>query len=223
MFTGIVEEVGKVAGISRNGNSLVLEIGCSFSKELCIGESIAVNGVCLTVTEKTDAAFFADATPETFRRTSLGSLESGSAVNLERAMKADGRFGGHIVSGHVDGDGTIFSAERDGNSVVVRVRTGREIGKYIVEKGSVCVDGISLTVAAVKYSPAAVEFSVSVIPHTWENTALKSKGAGSGVNIECDIVGKYIAHFLEWKDSPAADFSGGEEILGLMEGFKSFH
>lgn len=220
MFTGIVEEVGKVDSISRNGSSLVLGISCSFARELAIGESVAVNGTCLTVTQKNENIFCADATPETFRRTSLGELESGSAVNLERAMKADGRFGGHIVSGHIDGTGTFVSASKDENAVIVRVRVTSALGKYIIEKGSVCVDGISLTVAEIKYSASAAEFSVSVIPHTWENTALSRKSAGSILNIECDVVGKYIEHFLSWKDSSEKE---NPAVLEMMRNFKSFH
>lgn len=179
-----------------------------------------MNGTCLTVTQKNENSFYADATPETFRRTSLGGLESGSAVNLERAMKADGRFGGHIVSGHIDGTGILVSALKDENAVDVRVRVERGLGKYIVEKGSVCVDGISLTVADVKNSPAATEFSVSVIPHTWKNTSLSRKSAGGLVNIECDIVGKYIEHFLAWKDFSEEDNSA---VVEMMRNFKSFH
>lgn len=220
MFTGIVEEIGKIGPVLRNGNSLELEIVCSFARELSIGESVAVNGVCLTVKQKNENSFCADATPETFRRTSLGRLERGSAVNLERALKADGRFGGHIVSGHIDGTGLFASAMKDGNSVVVRFRVERALGKYIIEKGSVCVDGISLTVADVKNSPSATEFSVSVIPHTWESTALSRKSGGALVNIECDIVGKYIGHFLAWKD-----FSEKENpaVIEMMRSFESFH
>lgn len=220
MFTGIIEEVGKVGSISRNGSSLVLEINCSFAAELEIGESVAVNGTCLTVTQKTENGFFADATPETFRRTSLSELESGSSVNLERAMKAGGRFGGHIVQGHVDGTGIFLSAAKDENAVDIRVKCGNELGKYIVEKGSVCLDGISLTVASVKYSSSQTEFSVSVIPHTWENTTLCKKSAGSKINIETDIIGKYIEHFMNWKDSSESE---NPEILEMMTDFKSFH
>ncbi len=241
MFTGLVEETGKIGQIKRNGSSLSLEIECAFAPDLEIGESVAVNGVCLTVSEKNGGGFIADVTPETFRRTSLSALESGGKVNLERAMPAGGRFGGHIVQGHVDGTGVFLGASCDGNSVNIKIRVPLPLGKYIVEKGSVCIDGISLTVASLSCGASGAEFSVAVIPHTWKNTALCLKTEGGPVNIECDIVGKYIAHFLEWSENykgenykDSAGF-GGENPSGafgterdsmleeMMRSFKSYH
>ena len=193
MFTGIIEEIGKIKRVSISGKSGSLEIGAS--KVLSgtkVGDSIAVNGVCLTVTSLSASGFTADVMAETLRRSSLGSLSAGSGVNLERAMAADGRFGGHIVSGHIDGTGTISKMQKEENAVWVHIKAAAEILNLIVEKGSIAIDGISLTVAGVNES----EFSVSVIPHTAEETTLLSKKAGDLVNLENDIIGKYVQKLL---------------------------
>ena len=218
MFTGIVEDVGAIGSIEQNGSSLVLQIKAKFASELTLGESVAVNGICLTVTKKDDASFSADVTPETFRRTSLSLLSAGSPVNLERAMRADGRFGGHIVSGHIDGTGRLTAIRREDNAYNVFFRVEKPLFRYIIEKGSVALDGISLTVASVKNEGNYGEFSVAVIPHTWENTALKNKRVGSIINVECDVVGKYIEHFVNI-DSPSPTSS---EKIDMMT-FTSFH
>ncbi len=234
MFTGIVEELGKVESIFRNGSSLILNINCSFARELEIGESVAVNGTCLTVSEKTENSFCADATPETFRRTSLGELSSGSFVNLERAMKLNGRFGGHIVSGHVDGTGKIASFENEENAVNIKIEVSKNLGKYIIEKGSVCVDGTSLTVTNVSQKNGKFYFSISMIPHTWKNTIFSQKKPGSLVNIECDLIGKYIEHFMNFDsegETKKAEINEeeknkeltDEELENFMMNFKSFH
>lgn len=224
MFTGIVEETGTVNSISKKGSSLVLGIDCSFAHELALGESVAVNGACLTVTSKTSSGFTADVTPESFRRTSLGSLHVQSSVNLERALKLGGRLGGHIVSGHVDSTGTIVSTQREENAINLKVSVPAETGKYIIEKGSVCIDGISLTVASVSTETDTTAFTVAVIPHTWQNTTLCSKHGGDKVNIECDIIGKYVERFLSWNKA-SGDSTGKEssEISFLMENFTRFH
>ncbi|MCR5218482.1 riboflavin synthase [Treponema sp.] len=219
MFTGIVEELGSVSQITQNGSSLVLELNCSFARELTLGESVAVNGVCLTVTNITPSSFSADVTPETFRRTSLNILSSGSPVNLERAMKADGRFGGHIVSGHIDGCGRLVKTEKEENAVNVYFCASSKLGRYIIEKGSVAIDGISLTVASLTKDGQDYVFSVAVIPHTWENTILSKKNTGAPVNIECDMVGKYIEHFMNFENNPADDSIPQD----FMTGFTSFH
>lgn len=221
MFTGIVESLGSITNINRNGTSLVLSIKCDFAKELELGESVAVNGACLTVTQKTDSSFSVDVTPESFRRTSLSELQVGSVVNLERAMKANGRFGGHIVSGHIDGIGKIISAEKEENAVNVSISVESALGKYIIEKGSVCIDGISLTVANVKKGNP-IAFSIAVIPHTWKNTTLCKKTSGSIVNIECDVVGKYIEHFLNWENEKKSTLED-ENLQELMTNFTQFH
>lgn len=226
MFTGIVEETGSIESIIHGEKSLTLNIKCSFASELVLGESVAVNGTCLTVTQKTDLTVSADVTPESFRRTSLGELSSGSPVNLERAMKADGRFGGHIVSGHIDGTGNFISVEKEENAVNIRIRVDSKLGRYIIEKGSVCIDGISLTVVDVKYGDFT-EFSVSVIPHTWANTTLSKKSIDSILNIECDVVGKYIEHFINrdgaGSKNNCVSSENDDALLDMMNNFTSFH
>ncbi|MGN0483445.1 MAG: riboflavin synthase [Lachnospiraceae bacterium] len=193
MFTGIIEEVGHVKSISGGGNAIVLGISCKTVLENTkIGDSIAVNGVCLTVTKLHADWYEADVMPETMHRTVLGNLKVGSPVNLERAMAADGRFGGHIVSGHIDGTGTIQAVRPDENAVWFTIAAESELLHYIVEKGSICIDGISLTVADVTEKT----FSVSVIPHTRANTSLSKKDVGDDVNLECDIIGKYVEKLL---------------------------
>lgn len=189
MFTGIVEECGTVLDVLKNGVSGSVQIQASTVLEgTKTGDSIAVNGVCLTVTKLTKSSFTADVMAETFRRTNLGNLGKNSRVNLERAMAADGRFGGHIVSGHIDGTGIISRIKEEENAVWIYISAHQSILNLIVEKGSVAVDGISLTVAAVSDK----EFAVSVIPHTRENTALSGKKTGAVVNLENDIIGKYV-------------------------------
>ena len=193
MFTGIVEEVGKVRYIQLNGNSGVLAVKAAKVLEgTKIGDSIAVNGVCLTVTSLQPDGFTADVMAETIRRSSLGNCKIGSYVNLERAMAADGRFGGHIVSGHIDGTGVIRSMIQEENAVWVSIKTSQRILDLIVEKGSVCIDGISLTVAKVDDEG----FQVSVIPHTGEETILLKKASGDLVNLENDIIGKYVEKLM---------------------------
>ena len=201
MFTGIIEELGTIRSIRRGAASAVLSIGAeAVLSDLRIGDSVAVNGVCLTATGVDGSGFTADVMHETLRRSSLGALGPGSRVNLERAMAADGRFGGHIVSGHIDGTGTIAERRRDDNAVWYTVSAPPALLRYIVEKGSVAIDGISLTVASVE----ADRFSVSVIPHTAAVTLLGAKGPGDVVNLETDIIGKYVEKLLRPADTPAA-------------------
>ena len=209
MFTGIIEEVGTIQNISLKGNSGSISIKASKVLEnSLVGDSIAVNGVCLTVTNMTNSSFTADVMAETVRRTNLGSLSTGSKVNLERAMAADGRFGGHIVSGHIDGTGTIISLKKEENAVWVHIKASQEIINLIVEKGSITIDGISLTVASV--DDGASQFAVSVIPHTGEATTLLSKKAGDIVNLENDIIAKYVQKLLGLK-SPSTSNSPQQE------------
>lgn len=198
MFTGIVEEKGKVSHMQLGGESGVIAVKARKVLEgTKIGDSIAVNGVCLTVTSLQPDGFTADVMAETIRRSSLGSCKAGSQVNLERAMAADGRFGGHIVSGHIDGTGVIKSMIREENAIWVRIETSKDILHLIVEKGSICIDGISLTVAKLDES----SFDVSVIPHTGEETTLLGKNAGDIVNLENDVIGKYVERLLGIKTS----------------------
>lgn len=194
MFTGIIEEIGIVKEVRRSGDNSFIRINAErILSDVQLGDSIAVNGTCLTVTRLDGNIFQADVMNETLNRSSLGSLKQGSIVNLERAMAANGRFGGHIVSGHIDGTGTIINVKNDGIAVWYTISACADIMKYIVEKGSVAIDGVSLTVAKVTES----YFSVSVIPHTAENTILSSKKAGDIVNLENDIVGKYVEKFIK--------------------------
>lgn len=202
MFTGIVEEIGTILSIKKGVKSSALTIsGDLIFEDMHIGDSIAVNGVCLTVTNKTKESFTADVMAETLRRSSLGSLKAGSKVNLERAMAANGRFGGHIVSGHIDGTGEIESFVREDNAVWVTVKTPVKLLKYIIEKGSIAIDGVSLTVAYVDKRC----FKVSLIPHTAANTILLSKKAGDIVNLENDIVGKYIEKLMHFDEQVEED------------------
>ena len=198
MFTGLIEEVGTIQSVRHGARSCVLTIGCRTVLEGSqIGDSIAVNGVCLTVTSLQPDGFTADVMAETLRRSSLGDCKSGSSVNLERAMAADGRFGGHIVSGHIDGTGIIRSMIREENAIWVSIKTPPQILRLIVEKGSICIDGISLTVAMVDEEG----FQVSVIPHTGEETILLEKVPGDSVNLENDVIGKYVERLLGFRKS----------------------
>ena len=193
MFTGIVEEAGTIKKLIISGNSGQIAVRAKKVLEgTKIGDSIAVNGICLTVTSLQVDGFTADVMAETVRRSSLAECSTGDEVNLERAMAANGRFGGHIVSGHIDGTGVITSYRREENAVWVAIETVPEILNLIVEKGSICIDGISLTVAKV----GNTDFQVSVIPHTGEETTLLKKKPGSRVNLENDIVGKYIQKLM---------------------------
>ena len=189
MFTGIVEEVGIVAKISDNGMTVQAS---KVLEDVKLGDSIAVNGTCLTAVSFTKGEFSVDLSPETMRRTSLGKLSEGSLVNLERALLASDRMGGHIVQGHVDGTGRIMSTKTDGDSIIFRVRIPKRLNKYIVEKGFIAVDGISLTVV----QRGASSFTLAVIPYTLENTNLASISVGDHVNLEADILAKYVESLL---------------------------
>lgn len=205
MFTGIVEEVGRIKRMPPAGRAGALEIAARTvlegTKE---GDSIAVNGTCLTVTKLLPASFCADVMPATLRRTALGGLAAGSHVNLERAMPADGRFGGHIVSGHIDGVGRVARAERDQNAVRLTISAPDDVMALIVDRGSIAIDGVSLTVAAL----GTTDFTVSIIPHTAEQTALLGKRAGDRVNLENDVVGKYVKALLTRGACPAPGLHG---------------
>ena len=193
MFTGIIEEIGTVRSVQNGAASSVLTVSASVVLEdVKLGDSIAVNGTCLTVCRTDGTGFSADVMPETMRRTNLGRLRPGSAVNLERAMPANGRFGGHIVSGHIDGTGTVRKLRREDNAVWVTIAAEPSVLRYLIEKGSVAIDGISLTVVRVTRQ----DFSVSVIPHTAKETTLLSRRPGDAVNLECDILAKYTEKLL---------------------------
>ena len=215
MFTGIVEEMGRVELIKRGQHSAILTIGAKkVLEDTKIGDSIAVNGICLTVTSLTSKSFTADVMHETLNRSSLAKLLPGSYVNLERAMPANGRFGGHIVSGHVDGIGKIVGIKEDDISIWYRIQAKPEIMRYIVEKGSITIDGISLTVAAITDE----DFSISAIPHTVSQTILKEKRQGDVVNLETDILGKYVEKLVGTSQTEQKKSSITREFL-LQQGF----
>ena len=190
MFTGIVEEIGTVTAIRKTGNAIRLGIrtGITFD-DLKTGDSLCVNGVCLTVTSlQNNKVVFADVSPETIRKTEFSQLKTNSKVNLERAMLNNGRFGGHFVTGHIDGTATLLKITREDNSFIYTFSCSKEITDGIVKKGSITVNGISLTIADF----TDTSFSVAIIPHTIQNTNLQFLKTGDSVNIECDILGKYI-------------------------------
>lgn len=197
MFTGIIEEVGQIVQIKKQGEFAVVAVKAKkVLTDVQLGDSIAVNGICLTVTSFTKEQFTADVMSETLKRTSLGELGINSPVNLERAMAANGRFGGHIVSGHIDGIGSVVEITPVDNAIWYRIKTAPKLMRYIIEKGSITIDGISLTVVDVNDE----SFRVSIIPHTIKETNLGSKKIGSLVNLENDFVGKYIEQFLLKKE-----------------------
>jgi riboflavin synthase len=193
MFTGIIEETGRIKSIKWNGKSAVIDIyAMKILDDIKVGDSINTNGVCLTVTSFGIKIFSVDVMAETMRRTNLGCFKPGSEVNLERALKLKDRLGGHLVSGHIDGTGIITELKKEDNSLWITIRANESVLKYIIFKGSVSIDGISLTVAKV-YNK---RFKVSIIPHTAQETTLLSKKIGEEVNIECDLIGKYIEKFI---------------------------
>ncbi|GFN30589.1 riboflavin synthase [Paenibacillus xylaniclasticus] len=218
MFTGLIEEVGRLKSVSRAGEAMVLTIEASRVLEgAAVGDSIAVNGVCLTVTSFTRGTFLADVMPQTFRHSNLKDLKPGSKVNLERAMAAGGRFGGHIVQGHIDGVGVIESRTVDANAVVFAIRTEdvEAFAKYIIPKGSITIDGISLTVIRAEVG----SFAVSIIPHTLAQTALNDKQPGDTVNLEADIIGKYVDHLLNYRTSSASPNYTKHKSSGVTASF----
>ena len=193
MFTGIIEEIGTVVSVIKGEKSSVLAIrGSVVFDGLKVGDSISVSGVCLTVNRFDGNVFTADVMSETLNCSTLGKLKTGSKINMERAIAANGRFGGHIVSGHIDGTGNITAIRKDDNAIWYSINAPQEIVRYIVKKGSICVDGISLTVAGLGENG----FDVSVIPHTAAVTTLALKRVGDTVNLENDIIGKYIERFI---------------------------
>lgn len=193
MFTGLIEAVGIVSDLTGTSSGFRLAIQTPLGAELRDGESVAVNGVCLTATTHNDAGWSADIGPETARVTTLGTLVLGQPVNLERSMRADGRFGGHFVQGHVDGMGVVESIRQEGDSYWIGIRIPDELEPYLILKGSIAIDGVSLTVARLDRGLV----HVMIIPFTWAHTALSSVRAGDRVNLECDMVGKYVARSME--------------------------
>ena len=193
MFTGIIESVGTVKSISGLAKGLRVRIDTHLAGDLLEGESIAVNGVCLTAISINQDSFAADVSPETARVTSIDGLKTGSIVNLERSLLANGRFGGHVVQGHIDDVGAIIEIVREVDFWRVKIGYPEVLRRYIVYKGAIALDGISLTVAQIGQS----ELDVQIVPFTWEHTNLNSRSSGDQVNIECDIIGKYVAQMLK--------------------------
>jgi len=188
MFTGLVQELGTVAAVEQTGDGVRLTVEAPLAAELNPGDSVAVNGVCLTAVEPSGERFAADVMHETLRRSSLGAVAAGSRVNLELPLRAHDRLGGHVVQGHVDGLGTVAEVREDGFARVVRIAAAPDLLRYVVEKGSIAVDGVSLTVAAVDDE----SFSVSLIPETLERTSLGAAEPGATVNLEVDVLAKYV-------------------------------
>ncbi len=216
VFTGIIEETGKILQVTKGEKSSVLQIEAEkVLQGTQLGDSIAVNGICLTVTSMGDNCFTADVMAETMRRTNLGEQYAGCAVNLERALTPVTRMGGHIVSGHIDGIGTVSSFVKEDNATWVTIKTESNILKYIVEKGSIAIDGISLTVAYVDNSC----FKVSIIPHTSKETTLLTKSVGSTVNLECDVIAKYVEKLLNFKDDNKEKTEEINEEMLIKYGF----
>ena len=195
MFTGLIADLGSVAAVAQDGDGATLAIESALARELSEGDSIAVNGVCLTATDVDDAGFRAQAIAETLRRSSLGRLHAGDSVNLELALRAEDRLGGHIVQGHVDGVATVSAVREEGFSRVLTFDVEPSLARYLVEKGSVAVDGVSLTVSEIESHPH--QFSVSLIPETLQRTSLGEIGEGAIVNVEVDILAKHVERLLE--------------------------
>lgn len=215
MFTGIIEEVGTLLSAARSGQTMVLTIRAEkVLEDVNIGDSIAVNGVCLTVIRYDSSSFAADVMPETYRKTNLHELAVGSPVNLERAMAANGRFGGHFVQGHVDGIAEIVRRKQEENAVVFTIRPhDSELLQTIIPRGSITIDGISLTVVGTHQD----SFTVSIIPHTLQQTVLQMKHEGATVNVETDILGKYMQHLLRGQHIRQEGSSGGLTLAALVE------
>ena len=195
MFTGLIEDVGRVLDVVHEADGIRLRIATPIARELSIGDSVAINGVCLTATAVGDD-MRADIGPETARVTTLGALRRDQAVNIERSMRADSRFGGHFVQGHVDGVGEVTALRADGDAHWVRIAFPPQLAPFLIAKGSVAVDGISLTVAALHQDA----FDIMIIPFTWQHTNVASMRVGDRVNLECDMIGKYVARVAELRD-----------------------
>ncbi|VEF48784.1 riboflavin synthase subunit alpha [Bacillus freudenreichii] len=206
MFTGIVEEVGTVIRIDRKAKSFTIHIQAQrILEDVNLGDSIAVNGVCLTVTEFTRSSFQADVMPETFKATSLSMLSSGSKVNLERAMAANGRFGGHFVSGHIDGTGTLLDKKRVENALYMTIQIPEQFKVFVLEKGSIAIDGTSLTI----FETEGEKITISLVPHTQNETILAGKNVGDPVNLEFDMLAKYIHRMVGNREGEKKEITMG--------------
>ncbi len=216
MFTGLIQDVGKIQSIDRRSGGICLMISTQLDLSAAkIGDSISVDGVCLTVVKLSGHTFTVEVSPETLRRTTLATAKEGQSANLETALKMSDPMGGHFVAGHVDGTGEVIEAVPEGNSFRYRFRVPREIGRFLIEKGSVAVDGISLTVMECRDQ----EFSVSVIPHTAQGTTLGKKKAGDRVNLENDLIAKYVEKFVHQRDDLARRTSRIDAAFLAKHGF----
>lgn len=214
MFTGLVEELATVRSIQQNADGARLRLGAKrILEDMSLGDSIAINGICLTVVQMAGDEFLVDAVPETMRRTNLGQLRYGDKVHVERALAANGRFGGHIVSGHIDGVGRIAAVDREGLARVLTVATDVTLMRHVVEKGSICVDGVSLTVM----NAEADCFRVSIIPHTEGVTRLGQASVGDVVNLEMDVLAKYVERLLQFGNAEAKEFQTGGLSLAFLQ------
>ena len=216
MFTGLIQDLGKIQALERRGDGIFLTVATGLTlSDMKIGDSIAVDGVCLTVIRLSNRTFTAEVSPETLNRTTLSKTAAGRPVNLEKSLRVSDFLGGHLVSGHVDGTGQVVSVLGEGNSWRYRFRAPREINRYLIEKGSVAVDGISLTVAEIEEP----EFGVAVVPHTAQSTTLGMKKAGDPVNLEIDPIAKYVEKFLGQAERPAAKGSRLDAGFLAQHGF----
>ena len=217
MFTGLIQDVGRLEWVEKHQGGASLKISTTLStSDWELGESVAVQGACLTVTKLEGSLFSVDCSPETMRRTTLGRLRVGAWLHLERALQLSDRLGGHLVSGHIDGVGIIRSMKNEGNSRIIDVETSSELMRYMIEKGSICVDGVSLTLNTLSDSL----FSLAIIPHTVEKTGLNRYKVGDEVNLEVDMVAKYIERFVQpWKKDKSSSSSNIDDSFLKKHGF----
>lgn len=206
MFTGLIEAVGEVAALAPMPGGSQLRLRTALAGEVTLGESVAVNGTCLTVTGRDGDTFSADLGPETMRVTALGALQPGARVNLERSMRADGRFGGHFVQGHVDGIGRLTAVRDDGEAHWLTIAYPRDLTAGFVQKGSIAVNGVSLTIADLRDG----ELDIMIIPFTWTHTALSTLEPGDAVNLEADVIGKYVMRALDVRQSGGSGQEAGQ-------------
>ena len=221
MFTGIIQSIGTIETLQTRGSDvrIVINVGKLEMDDVELGDSIAVSGVCLTVIEKLSAGFAADVSNETLSRTTLGDLKQGNTVNLEKAMTPSTRLGGHLVSGHVDDVGSVVKRWGDGRSERFIIRTPKALAKYIAEKGSICIDGISLTVNAVTDTTDGAEFELNIVPHTLQETTMDEFQEGRRVNLEVDIIARYLERLLTGGEASTGNSSGVTETLLAEHGF----
>jgi riboflavin synthase len=219
MFTGIIEDVGSIARLDKRGSDarISVQVGKLDMSDVALGDSIAVNGVCLTAVELDDSHFVADVSGETLSKTALGNLGTGSEVNLEKALTPTTRLGGHLVSGHVDGVGKVLEIRDEGQAIFIRIEAPAELAKYIAMKGSICIDGVSLTVNGVN----GAEFDLTIVPHTQQETTIKHYRQGTAVNLEVDLIARYLERLILGEQAAHADGTGITEAFLEQAGLAS--